>query len=381
MDKTHPAKTHTVIIGAGFSRAMGFPLQEQLLTKILADDFRERVSIESAPLVHDVVKFLRAVYGNQTIEEQILLEDVYSSIDSAIAAERNLGTYTPQKLLEIKTSLNSLILILLTEQMSHDIDPSPFHSLMSQIIQENVQVTFISMNWDWLLEMLLKQDYEYDIHFGDTIPIVMKNGTDTDSNQKPITVLKPHGSIDWRLCPACERLFRVDSQSLEYETCIYCFSDKKSEEILQESTGQNTQQSTEIPILFESDEDRQILSKRSVALQPIIVTPTFHKHKFIGSFQSIQTEVLHAIQNAHKITFIGYSLPVSDIDIRDIFLRAVSLRNNPPAVKIIQKEKEKDHRRQLMKNFSTIFHNINENDFFWKGLESAASFLSSIKFR
>jgi hypothetical protein len=211
------------------------------------------------------------------------------------------------------------------------------------------KIDFIDLNWDILLETLLQrinQGYDYMIPFSDLKKRVIS------TEKKIVSVLKPHGSLNWMICPICEKLV---SEALNFSPsnesncpCSKVYYEKNEEKI---KDFQN---------IFNSPFQQQRM--------PIIISPTFLKATFITQLNQIFQYSLDKLVNATDLIFIGYSLPVSDHDIRNLLLRAYAI-NKPNKITVYLKENDPSKIAILKKNYETIYHGL-KIDFHWNGFVS-----------
>jgi hypothetical protein len=159
-------------------------------------------------------------------------------------------------------------------------------------------VSIISLNWDMLLDkalfsLLKKQnghlDYGctcYGIHPGHHM--VSRDTAYYSRKQFSVRLLKPHGSLNWTVCPRCQRLF-VNQEEPE---AAYALAEKRKCRICK-------------------------VNKVNHAL----LLPTFLKDLQRLHFQQIWHEVAEEIATASRLVFIGYSFPLADFDFRGILTR------------------------------------------------------------
>lgn len=337
-------KKKVIILGAGFSYDAGIPLQNNLLGdifKIEAQDYAAGgISLRSDQ--QKLKGFLKNLYGNDPDPRSIPLEDLYTMIDIAITRQRNIDIFDPSSLFKIRESLDRLILYTVNKDISEKaIDD--YIEKVKKLLKTGIN-KFISLNWDYLLEQILVK-LGYQIDYGAKLEFSEKKQTGKEG-QKSITVLKPHGSLNWRLCPICETIFYF----LENENIFRC---PNCEEIYEKKKHIIESYPEDSRFTFEPD------------LLPLLVSPTFMKNNIVPQLNIIMQLMYRHLSEADQLIFIGYSLPISDHDIRDYLIKAYSL-NQEMSVKVILKSKKKRDKETLKSHYNNIFAKANPK-FLWGG--------------
>jgi hypothetical protein len=110
-------------------------------------------------------------------------------------------------------------------------------------------------------------------------------------------------------------------------------------------------------IFYSSPYDFERAEKLTLDLQPMMIPPISDKssHYSHNSLKFLWAQARIYLENAEEIYFIGYSLPQTDLSIRLLLSAAVR-----PETKIflINKPANKDEKNDLIKNYSSLFKNI-----------------------
>ena len=156
-------------------------------------------------------------------------------------------------------------------------------------------VSVITTNWDILLEEYFRKNgIDFDYKFNS--PYVIKSdgelylatGNNADSK---VPYIKIHGSINWFRCLKCGTL-----QICDADTCgKYLFDDSEEEKCVQ--CGQTG----------EGD---------AVQMKPEIITPTMMKLLNSQLYNNLWQNAAYELQQADKVIFCGYSLPLADYEFR-----------------------------------------------------------------
>lgn len=312
------------VIGAGFSKAAGFPLQAEILPRI--QEFRpENIDIISAPgfalsLFEENEQLLFPFLNSIFESSQPTLEDIFTLLDQAIARREYCQKYSWKELDEIRRVLKTAVLFVLhdaSEKIPEEQEKF-YQSIAAYLIDERVKAPqdtepscFILLNWDSLLEDQIykclrsargvgKVDIDYccktqplatSPHVAS--PIQKANGLYN------LKFIKLHGSSNWLLCPNCNKLFTgIGSEMGVWE---------------QYAIPQSC------PDCAPSNPD----SETGPKLEPFLITPTYVKSFDNAHIQTIWDEAYLSLAEAKKVIFIGYSLPEADYHFRTLLKRAL----------------------------------------------------------
>ena len=326
--------SHTVyVLGAGFSYGAAVPLQAKILEGLrqlgLAidkpeTDFFEKMPIELALHFQDtwgkIQKFLEKIFSGVTNPS---LEDVFTLLDQTIDRRGYCLGMNWLDLEMVRTALYKAIVILFhnCEQQAETALHRYRHIGLGLMLkrlgagQSGRGISVISVNWDcvlenaiyWCLEKLGTKaiDIDYCCY---SIPFEGTSRHTTSILQKAknlynLKVMKLHGSVNWLLCPNCNRLCvglgASTGQLYEYtigRRCVEC----SEEGVYDEGTEMSG------PIL-----------------EPFIISPTFMKQFDNAHIQMVWHNAYMDLCRADKIVFIGYSLPEADYHLRTLLKRAI----------------------------------------------------------
>lgn len=220
------------ICGAGFSKYAGFPLQNEILKKISKFEIEElldvpRASIERWGNAHrELLTFFELVSSDG---QEVSLEDLFTLLDHSISKREIFQGFSWAELEKFSEALKTCIIFVLHEAHSkikrekkkfyEDLAAFFVEARLNAKTQEQ-KISFISLNWDSLLEDSIydflrriegfgKVDIDYCFY---TTPLGNDCPHTPSIFQKPkgifnIKVLKLHGSTNWLYCPNCNRVF------------------------------------------------------------------------------------------------------------------------------------------------------------------------------
>jgi hypothetical protein len=329
MATSDPPFKRVFVLGAGFSRAAGFPLQREILDRIKGFKF-DIMTVEFRKARKELLDFLNLAFGEP---QEPSLEDIFTLLDQTIGRGEACANYSPSKLERVRTALKRAILFVF-HQASTRVEPAAkdfYHRLAMFLIesriapgQERDTIGVVSLNWDCLLEDSLyncireleavgKIDIDYCCY---TTPLRQPGPHTPSILQKArgifnIKVMKLHGSTNWLVCPNCKRLYtgvgatedvwELYVRPRQCESCIKL-------ELIREMHGD------------ESDADAPDAPLR---LEPFFITPTFIKMFDNTHIQSAWHNAYVNLAEASEIVFIGYSLPDADYHVRTLLRRAI----------------------------------------------------------
>jgi hypothetical protein len=234
--------------------------------------------------------------------------------------------------------LDRLILYIVNK----DISPSDIQRYGNKVhkLISNGKAKFISLNWDYLLErVLISLDYQID--YGVPLERTYKQ----NRSGPRILVLKPHGSLNWRLCPICESIYVF----MEHENIFQCAKCMKLYDTKKE--------------IIEVLQNLDVNFNRS--LLPLLVSPTFLKAHTVPQLNIIVQKMYSVLSKADELLFIGYSLPISDHDIRDPLIKSYSSKREI-TVDVILKPSSEREKTELKQHYNSIFQESILN-FKWDG--------------
>jgi len=200
--------THVYIVGAGFSRYAGLPLQAAF-TEALLEPRKDKGAL-TKPLVDHLADFINRAFDHKRSAAARYwpnLEDVFTSIDLAANTGHHLGANDPPSVLRTtRRVLLAQTMWMLNEryvaaEASRDRNWKKLDRFFQQIPIDNS--AFISLNWDTVIERGLARvrgvDF-FDYGCG-AIAAQFPTGRDivqrrkTTASEKRIRVVKIHGSV------------------------------------------------------------------------------------------------------------------------------------------------------------------------------------------
>lgn len=320
------------VLGAGFSRDAGCPLQAEILNRIREFDI-SRLTILDDPF--DVTSFFD--YSRERLFEFLgrvfpagvtpSLEDVFTLLDQTIETRGVCGRYGWQELDEIRRHLNRAMLFVFHWETSATESPTRefYRAVACDLLKRRIRLgqksdplSVISLNWDSLLEDDMywciektsgarRVDIDYCCY---TTPLDKSGPHMPSPTQKAaglfnVKVMKLHGSANWLACPNCRRLFTgIGEERTAWELYVQLRACPECDE---GSRGRGKNETTPGP----------------TTLEPCFITPTFVKRFDNPHIQMTWHNAFLDLAEADEVVFIGYSLPDADYHVRTLLRRAV----------------------------------------------------------
>ena len=192
------------------------------------------------------------------------------------------------------------------------------------------QTAIISFNFDFLLH----EDFKEEVYFDYLLKFdwIDHNRQRIYAKNKPTKLIKLNGSLDWGICPSCNRLY------------LY------------------------FPHMFRHSYDNKKCSECGEHIQPFIIIPHERYGKIIEPLWSIAEKEL---KRANIVTVIGYSFPEYDKKVIDLFSRSLAPYTKLQVVnRCERKEHEGGKRNAILIKYKKLFPTLKtEIDIYLNGFE------------
>jgi len=299
-------------LGAGFSKDAGAPLQSEILDKISTFDADKLIKdhpgrYNEVDKIRDLERLKCFINENFLAEiNNAELEDIYTPVDRCIIDGVSFKGKTPEELVEIRNKLNSIIALIMDEQLTYRVSDDYIRNFAEYIVEQNRSRSIgdksvvITSNWDILLDNRISEyiggsgdvvDYCcHYTHYNDSeafppplIAIERKNHTHK--------ILKLHGSLNWLWCSNCGRI-----------------QVKFWEKIALDG--------------YFNDPECRFCGAHSFV--PQILMPTFLKDNTNTQLRNVWNQAGLELLETKRIVFIGYSFPLADFEIRQMLARFIT---------------------------------------------------------
>ncbi len=305
------------ILGAGFSRHAGMPLQAEFTEALLSGKGAGTGS--SGKVVQFVRDFVRDVFYHSPSASARYwpeLEDLFTCLDLSVNTGHHLGAdYSPAKLRVVRRALIYRIITMLREKYIAARKARGEEWCDLEKYMKTIDVpssAFICTNWDTVLEAALAdlfklEDFDYGCGAVKAyFPSAYELGIREDSETFGAPVIKIHGSTNWLYCDNCRRiLWFSPTQSIGVAAQLL----RKSDWQIIDSEKEYT------PIIHECP-------RCSVdSLGTRLATFSYLKALDFPMFQKSWFSAEAILRDAKRWVFIGYSLPAADFEFKFLLKR------------------------------------------------------------
>jgi hypothetical protein len=320
------------IVGAGFSRYAGLPLQVDFTRALLEPS---RADSASKPLVAVLRKFIARVFDHEETAGSKYwppLEDVFTCIDMSANTGHHLGvTDSPSDLRTVRRMLLSRMMWMLEEHYAAAaIDKNPDWNLLDRFFRriDLDRAAFVSINWDTVIERRLSETrgiFAFDYGCGALAARIPDEGLDgcvetvrPMPNAPRAKIIKMHGSVNWLYCDNCRRL--------------YWFPTHQAQPVARQLISEEEAQLLGFPeSCWSAWKCPQCVEVR---LTTRVATFSLLKALDFPMFQKSWSSAERLLRESKKWVFIGYSLPLADFEFKYLLKRVQLARSSPEFVVI-----------------------------------------------
>jgi hypothetical protein len=314
------------ILGAGFSRLSGLPIQSEFSTLLLAAEFSS--ALDKA-ITEALGTFLADVFGWRQGQAIPSLEDVFTSIDLSANTGHHLGIkYTPKKLRALRRMAIYRVFSVLDRRFSYS-------STISELLDHSVKSagtdppSFIVLSWDIVLEKHLEHRHprpriEYCCDALD-----WNNPTIEPPDQLlgAVPICKMHGSSNWVYCENCGTLFFDLNEKISLHKKVGLI--KADFRLFDESfTDRSFDESLGI------DPEARQCRRCNNMISSHIATFSYRKSFRTHAYPAIWHRAGEILADATRWVFVGYSLPKADFELKHLLktaqLRYKHISGKPP---------------------------------------------------
>jgi hypothetical protein len=362
--------THIYIVGAGFSKHAGLPLQSDFTEALLAPRSDKAHPMHS--LVKHLGKFVHDGFDHNVKAKARFwpnLEDVFTNIDLAANTGHHLGSlHAPSSLRTVRRALLSRMMLMLHEKYAEAESNKTqewrkLDNLFGQL--DTDRSAFISLNWDTVIERRLTErrkinNFDYGCGakaaaFGNSGNVISKRDFSEDS--KRVKVVKIHGSVNWLYCDNCRQLYWfTPDQAIPVAMQLVTPREGKGFDLDQKACARwRCNNCTDVPLTTR------------------IATFSFLKALDFPMFERSWLSAEDLLRKADKWIFIGYSLPAADYEFKHLLKRVQLSRKKRPEFVVITGGSKEDY-ASTYANYQRFFgRKIKKGEnVFWKGLSQKA---------
>jgi hypothetical protein len=364
-------RTHVYIVGAGFSKYAGLPLQAKFTEAMLEP--RHDAAYPMRGLIDHLGAFVNGVFDhNKSAKADYWpkLEDVFTNIDLAANSGHHLGpNYSPSALRTARRVLLARMMCMLHEryreaESNRDADWMQLDAFLRGL--DVPKSSFISMNWDTVIERRLAELRDVKVvdygcgaiaaRFPRTGNVVKKRSI--PESLPAVRITKMHGSVNWLYCDNCRRLYWFPpSQALTV-----------AKQLIRREEGEQMQLRN-----LDTCARWRCANCGDVPLTTRIATFSYLKALDFPMFEKSWLSAERALRTADKWIFIGYSLPAADFEFKHLLKRVQLSRPRAPEFVVITGGLPDDC-DQTYANYQGFFGRgiKRESNFFGNGLSAEA---------
>jgi len=291
----------TVILGAGFSKNSGLPVQKEipalLIKENAEDNFENAVSGVLRRFMEDVFCYGKEIYPQ--------LDDLLTCLDISISSGHHLGIkYSTEHLWAIKRFLVYRVFSILEGSFRYSCG---IDRLVRFFVQERPQDTgFLVLNWDTVLE-------RYFAGINNDIAVDYCNngrnltGDEDGTGKKKIKTIKVHGSSNWLYCDNCRTL--LNDMDCSVKPIRKAGFRKEDFDLFDEMKGIVNENELSIGTVCNICEDN---------VSAHIATQCYRRSFRKSTFPLVWSEAEKMLADSEKWVFIGYSLPQADYEFKHL---------------------------------------------------------------
>lgn len=313
-------------LGAGFSKAFGLPLTDELLTELR--DLAKRPeghflnkNANKQSFNERLDSVIQAIYPDGRINGyQPSAVDFFSTVSTFVNLTKKSSTPEDSGSLPnssfpggnpsdyLKTLKMGISKILASKTESF-INGNTIGKEVKDIVKPGNVI--ITSNWDLLVEYIAKEQ---------NISLTRRYPPRNDHRDKSLTLLKLHGSVDWTT-------FGDVRAGNNTKPNILRKLETKSQGYTDRSYPLPTQPNTDDVFRISWPKDSAWQSIEAATHVPYILTMATGKSDDLGPLQDIWSDAYKAIGSAKDFHIVGYSMPDDDAEIRTL-MRAGVIRGD-----------------------------------------------------
>lgn len=361
-----PTQRTILFLGAGASRALGYPLTSEIFPRVL-DRLKARTLFTDTNVVYPLTGEHKDVNSAgflpdamQVLERELMalfpgvltstaapqITEVLSLLDHLIfTGSSAIPRFPRERLTRLRGLLERAVATVVTEP--DDTRDPVYRVLVERLVKWLVaesgtaapvrhRITVVTTNYDLALEKPLAaaigekhgaNRIDYGLNWRDPFEL-QEDGDEEVVRLRPedaaLAFYKLHGSINWLRCPLCEHVY------------LNGFGPIFHQAYASRARSENT------------------CSCHHWPLGTLLVAPSMIRDIRDPSLLGIWQATLEAMRLAQRWIVVGYSLPPEDLAIRSMFLRASRGRTTAPAVELY----EQGARPEVEARYRLLFNQV-----------------------
>jgi NAD-dependent SIR2 family protein deacetylase len=298
-------------MGAGASRACGYPLTREIFPEVVrrlnAGNFDEHVDKNAKALS----RFLAHWIPRRGVEAMPEITEILSILDYCLESGEELFAQNAHtlKLADARWLLERAIARVIRKIHKREVRPREIYEWIRGHKKRGKDVAIISTNYDFSLDRVLFEelnDWSVDYlktDFGFTWRDPDDGALVQPANNPKIRLYKLHGSLNWLGCSRCGNIYVNFMRTLV--------------------------------TLADGDGEWSTCHCGYKPLRGVLITPSLVRRYRDRNLLNIWRSAYESLRLANDWLFIGYSLPIEDVGIRALLMRAQLSREIPPRVHVV----------------------------------------------
>ncbi len=209
-----------LILGAGFSWNAGLPLASEF-TRELLNVRGLKLDGPSARQVASIRAFVASVFGEGASNDHDRwpeLEDIFTLVDLSANTGHHLGpSHSAADLRIVRRSVIVRMIRMLAQAYAHGDNWTTLETFFKEF--DTATSAVLNMNWDTVFEQGIARTQKINkVEYGcDAAPFRFDGGKLKQRKVagEALTVLKPHGSVNWLYCDSCRYMFWLPPDQTE----------------------------------------------------------------------------------------------------------------------------------------------------------------------
>jgi len=291
-----------VILGAGFSKNSGIPVQSEIPQYLVGNDEDNEFERAVSSILE---KYMKNVFGYSGSTEYPALDDMFTCLDLSTNSGHHLGlSYSPFHLRAVRRFLVYRVFRILRTFFKYSDD---VNALISKLENKFSDIGYVVLNWDTVLESYLLSQASTPLSIDYCCGGERWGKRDYAPVHRCIKVAKIHGSSNWLYCDNCRTLF----YDMDNEVSLEAMAGFQATDFLLFDEF-NSVRDAEIPVYA------QKCRLCGDYVSSHIATFSYRKSFRTNSFPNIWNEMEKLLSSSDKWIFIGYSLPDPDYEFKHL---------------------------------------------------------------
>jgi NAD-dependent SIR2 family protein deacetylase len=301
-----------LFVGAGASRACGYPLTGDILPEILrrlkTGTFNDVHIQNHAPALRRMLSHLIPTRGHGGVPQ---ITELLSVIDHCLESGEELFPASPKslKLTDARWLLERAMSRVIKKIHVRETVPREIADWAQALRRDGKHLTIISTNYDFSLDrVLFEQLGDWNVNYLKTdFGFTWRDPDNGDlvhpSADAKLRLYKLHGSLNWLACHRCGNIYVNFART--------------------------------VVDLADGSDDWSTCHCAFKPLRAVLVAPSFVRRYRDRNLLSVWRSAWEMLRLADDMVFIGYSLPPEDVGIRSLLMRAMFARTKRPHVRVV----------------------------------------------